>query len=103
MRDYMKALRTRFSQEPELRSIREELKQAYRKIKRKLTWKDQEILLQLADPKIEMREQISPAAFISGFQLDMGNAREMEPYNFGDEEEERVRKRVVARYTRVKN
>lgn len=91
MRDYMKALRTRFSQEPELRSIREELKQAYRKIKRKLTWKDQEILLQLADPKIEMREQISPAAFISGFQLDMGNAREMEPYNFGDEEEERKR------------
>ena len=103
MYDYMKALHARFCREPELQKAREELNQAYREIKARLGQQDQETLLQLADLENELREETSLTSFIAGFQLGMGIARELEPYSFEDEEENRATERVKMRYSHIKN
>ena len=103
MHDYMKALHARFCREPELQKAREELEQAYREIKARLGQQDQETLLQLTDLENELREETSLTSFIAGFQLGMGIARELEPYSFEDEEENRATERVKMRYSHIKN
>ena len=103
MYDYMKALHARFCREPELQKAREELEQAYREIKARLGQQDQETLLQLTDLENELREETSLTSFIAGFQLGMGIARELEPYSFEDEEENRATERVKMRYSHIKN
>ena len=40
---------------------------------------------------------------IAGFQLGLGIARELEPYSFEDEEENRATERVKMRYSHIKN
>ena len=103
MYDYMKALHARFCREPELQKAREELNQAYREIKARLDPQDQETLLQLADLENELREETSLTSFVAGFQLGLGIARELEPYSFEDEEENRATERVKIRYSHIKN
>ena len=103
MYDYMKALHARFCREPELQKAREELDQAYKEIKARLGQQDQETLLQLADLENELREETSLTSFIAGFQLGLGIARELEPYSFEDEEENRATERVKMRYSHIKN
>ena len=103
MYDYMKALHARFCREPELRSTRAELEQAYREIKEKLHLPEQESLFQLADLENELREETSLTSFIAGFQLGMGIARELEPYSFEDEEERQATERAKMMYSQVKN
>ena len=103
MYDYMKALHARFCREPELQKAREELEQAYREIKARLGQQDQETLLQLADLENELREETSLTSFVAGFQLGLGIARELEPYSFEDEEENRATERVKMRYSHIKN
>ena len=103
MHDYMKALHARFCREPELQKARVELNQAYREIKARLGQQDQETLLQLTDLENELREETSLTSFIAGFQLGMGIARELEPYSFEDEEENRATERVKMRYSHIKN
>ena len=103
MYDYMRALHARFCREPELQKAREELEQAYREIKARLGQQDQETLLQLTDLENELREETSLTSFIAGFQLGMGIARELEPYSFEDEEENRATERVKMRYSHIKN
>ena len=103
MYDYMKALHARFCREPELQSTRAELDRSYREIKAKLVQQDQETLLQLADLENELREETSLTSFIAGFQLGLGIARELEPYSFEDEEENRATERVKMRYSHIKN
>ncbi len=102
MYDYMKALHARFCREPELQKAREELEQAYRKIKARLGQQDQETLLQLADLENELREEASLTSFIAGFRLGMGIAGEIEPYCFEDEDERRATERAKMRCPRVK-
>ena len=103
MYDYMKALHARFCREPELQKAREELEQAYREIKARLSQQGQETLLQLADLENELREETSLTSFVAGFQLGLGIARELEPYSFEDEEENRATERVKMRYSHIKN
>ena len=103
MYDYMRALHARFCREPELQKAREELEQAYREIKARLGQQDQETLLQLADLENELREETSLTSFVAGFQLGLGIARELEPYSFEDEEENRATERVKMRYSHIKN
>ena len=103
MYDYMRALHARFCQEPELRGVREELEQAYKEIKARLSQQGQETLLQLADLENELREETSLTSFVAGFQLGLGIARELEPYSFEDEEENRATERVKMRYSHIKN
>lgn len=103
MHDYMKALHARFCREPELQSVQEKLRQAYREIKEKVDQQDQETLLQLADLENELREETSLTSFIAGFQLGMGIAGELEPYCFEDEEEKQVIERTKAGHPHVKN
>ena len=103
MYDYMRALHARFCQEPELRRAREELAQVYREIKARLSQQGQETLLQLADLENELREETSLTSFVAGFQLGLGIARELEPYSFEDEEENRATERVKMRYSHIKN
>ena len=103
MYDYMKALHARFCREPELQKAREELDQAYKEIKARLGQQDRETLLQLADLENELREETSLTSFVAGFQLGLGIARELEPYSFEDEEENRATERVKIRYSHIKN
>ena len=103
MYDYMKALHARFCREPELQKVRAELDRSYREIKARLGQQDQETLLQLTDLENELREETSLTSFIAGFQLGMGIARELEPYSFEDEEENRATERVKMRYSHIKN
>ena len=103
MHDYMKALHARFCREPELQSVQEKLRRAYREIKEKVDQQDQETLLQLADLENELREETSLTSFIAGFQLGMGIAGELEPYCFEDEEEKQVIERAKAGHPHVKN
>ena len=103
MHDYMKALHARFCREPELQSVQEKLRRAYREIKEKVDQQDQETLLQLADLENELREETSLTSFIAGFQLGMGIAGELEPYCFEDEEEKQVIERTKAGHPHVKN
>ena len=102
MYDYMRALHARFCREPELQKAREELDRAYRKIKARLGQQDQETLLQLADLENELREETSLTSFITGFQLGMGIAGEMERYCFEDEEDKRATERAKMRCPQVK-
>ena len=113
MHDYMKALHARFCREPELQSVQEKLRRAYREIKEKVRrayreikekvdQQDQETLLQLADLENELREETSLTSFIAGFQLGMGIAGEMERYCFEDEEEKRATERAKMRCPQVK-
>ena len=103
MYDYMKALHARLCREPELQKARAELDRAYREIKARLDPQDQETLLQLADLENELREETSLTSFVAGFQLGLGIARELEPYSFEDEEENRATERVKIRYSHIKN
>lgn len=103
MYDYMKALHARFCREPELQSVQEKLRRAYREIKEKVDQQDQETLLQLADLENELREETSLTSFIAGFQLGMGIVGELEPYCFEDEEEKQVIERAKAGHPHVKN
>ena len=103
MYDYMKALHARFCREPELQKARAELDRAYREIKARLDPQDQETLLQLADLENELREETSLTSFVAGFQLGLGIARELEPYSFEHEEENRATERVKIRYSHIKN
>ena len=103
MYDYMRALHARFCREPELQKVREELEQAYKEIKARLSQQGQETLLQLADLENELREETSLTSFVAGFQLGLGIARELEPYSFEDEEENRATERVKMRYSHIKN
>lgn len=66
----------------------EGMEQSYRKIKEKLDRQAQDVLLQLADLEIVLREEVSLTSFISGFQLGMGIAREIVHCRFEDEEGE---------------
>ena len=103
MYDYMRALHARSCREPELQKVRAELERSYREIKARLGQQDQESLLQLADLENELREETSLTSFIAGFQLGLGIARELEPYSFEDEEENRATERVKMRYSHIKN
>ena len=102
MHDYMKALHARFCREPELQSVQEKLRRAYREIKEKVDQQDQETLLQLADLENELREETSLTSFIAGFRLGMGIAGELEPYCFEDEDERRATERAKMRCPQVK-
>ena len=51
----------------------------------------------------ELREETSLTSFVAGFQLGLGIARELEPYSFEDEEENRATERVKMRYSHIKN
>ena len=102
MYDYMRTLHARFCREPELRSTRAELDQAYKEIKVRLGQQDQETLLQLADLENELREEASLTSFIAGFRLGMGIAGELEPYCFEDEDERRATERAKMRCPQVK-
>ena len=103
MYDYMKALHARFCREPELQKAQKELEQAYKEIKARLSQQGQETLLQLADLENELREETPLTSFVAGFQLGLGIARELEPYSFEDEEENRATERVKMRYSHIKN
>ena len=102
MYDYMRALHARFCREPELQKAREELEQAYKEIKARLSQQGQETLLQLADLENELREEASLTSFIAGFRLGMGIAGELEPYCFEDEDERRATERAKMRCPQVK-
>ena len=94
MNDYMKALHKRFFQEPEYPNIQRELDAIYQALQEDLPHRGQDRLLDLEDLEIELREEVSLAAFTAGVRLGLGIAGELEPYSFEDEEEERCQRRL---------
>ena len=73
--------------------IRRELETLRLTLRDKLDRQDRETLLKLTDLAIELREDVSLASFTAGFQLALGIARELTPYSFEDDEEERALRR----------
>ena len=94
MNDYMKALHQRFFREPEHPNIQPELDAVYQALQENLPHRGQDRLLNLEDLEIELREEVSLAAFTAGFRLGLGIAGELKPYSFEDEEEERCQRRL---------
>lgn len=90
MNDYMRALHQRFFQEPECGVMREELEALRCDLRDGMERREREKLLRLVDLGIELREETSLAAFMSGFRWGFGIAMEMERYSFEDEEEQRA-------------
>lgn len=90
MNDYMQALHRQFFMEPELEELREEIELLRLNLKEKMERSEREKLLRLVDLGIELQDEISLAAFKSGFQLAAGIASEIVPYSFEDEEERRA-------------
>ena len=97
MNDYMKALHQRFFREPEFPGLQRELEETEQILQEKLPRQDRRWLLRLADLEIELREEVSLAAFTAGLQLGLGIAGELEPYSFEDEEEGSARFRRSSR------
>lgn len=92
MRDYnyMRALYQRFAMEPEDERLQTEIQEAYDALQETVSRQDREKLLRLVDLEMELQEELSLLAFVSGFRLAAGIAGELEPYSFADEEEERA-------------
>ena len=94
MNDYMKALHQRFFREPEFPGLQRELEETEQILQEKLPRQDRRWLLRLADLEIELREEVSLAAFTAGLHLGLGIAGELEPYSFEDEEEGHARQKM---------
>ena len=94
MNDYMRALHQQFFREPAYTDVRDEIENLRQELRAQLDRQDREKLLKLADLGIELREEISLAAFTAGFRLAPGIAGELEPYSFDDEEEARALRRM---------
>lgn len=92
MRDYnyMRALYQRFVMESEDERLQTEIQETYDALRETVSRQDREKLLRLVDLEMELQEELSLLAFVSGFRLSAGIAGELEPYSFADEEEERA-------------
>ena len=88
--DYMRALYQRFAMEPEDERVQTEIQETYDALRKTVSRQDREKLLRLVDLEMELQEDASLLAFVSGFRLAAGIAGELEPYSFADEEEERA-------------
>ncbi len=92
MNDYMKALHQRFFQEPENTEEEQETEQAEQALKATLDREQRKLLLELVNTQSLWQGRISLESFIAGFRLALGVARELEPYSFDDDIEERARR-----------
>ncbi len=91
MKDYIMALHQRFCKEPECREVREQIRKVEQELHQSLDRRGQAQLLKLADLENELREDVSPESFLSGFKLALGIAVELSPsYSFDDDEEQRA-------------
>lgn len=103
MYDYMKALHARFCRETTHPELEQALDDTYHALRGNIERQDQELLLRAQDLEIELRDEMSLASFIAGFQLGMGLAGEIERYCFEDEEEKRATENAKARHLQSKN
>ena len=91
MLDYMRALRKRFTENPECREIETEIEDLHRKLCAKLDKADCRRLLRLIDLEIELQAEKALANFHSGFKLAWGIAQELgTPYSFITDEEDQA-------------
>ncbi len=90
MNDYMKALHQRFFREPENTEEEQETEQAEQALKATLDREQCKLLLELVNTQSLWQGRISLESFIAGFRLALGIARELEPYSFDDDIEERA-------------
>ena len=88
--DYMRALYQRFAIESEDERLQMEIQETYDALRENVSRQDREKLLRLVDLEMELQEDTSLLAFVSGFRLATGIAGELEPYSFADEEEARA-------------
>ena len=96
MNDYMRALHERFFREPEDTDEELEMEQAEQALKATLDREQRKLLLALINAQSLCQEELSLLGFIAGFRLGLGIAREVEPYSFDDEMEERARQKLEA-------
>lgn len=90
--EYMKALRQRFFSEPDV-ALQKEVEKGWRSLSERVSKEDQRRILGLVDLQAALLEETTLASFVSGFQLALGIARELTPYSFARDEEDRAEER----------
>ena len=94
MNDYMKALHQRFYQDPEDTEEEQEMDQAEQALKATLDREQRKLLLALINAQSLWQERTSLESFTAGLRLGLGIARELEPYSFEADQEERARRKI---------
>lgn len=90
--EYMRALRQRFFTEPDV-ALQKEVEQGWRSLSERVSKEDQRRILGLVDLQAALLEETTLTSFVSGFQLALGIARELTPYSFARDEEDRAEER----------
>ena len=94
MNDYTKALHQRFYREPENTEEEQEMEQAEQALKSTLDREQRRLLLALVNAQSLWQERTSLESFTAGLRLGLGIARELEPYFFEADQEERARRKI---------
>ena len=95
MYEYMCALQAKFFREEEFHELKQEVHRLHQELAMQLDKESRRKLLQLIDGMDALHNKAALSAFISGFRLAGGIARELgqeEPYSFARDEEERAEK-----------
>lgn len=99
MYEYMYGLNAKFFKAPELNELKQELNRLHRELSAQMDKDTRRKLLQLVDLSDTLQNKVSFAAFVSGFRLADGIAKELgqeKAYSFDDDEEELSRKAMMA-------
>ena len=96
MNDYTRALHQRFYREPENTEEEQAVEQSELALKVTLDREQRRLLLALVNAQSLWQERTSLESFTAGLRLGLGIARELEPYSFEADQEERARRKLEA-------
>lgn len=91
MYEYMYALKAKFFKEEEFHELKQEVHLLHRKLSEEMDKDSRKKLLRLIDALDVLHNKDVSSAFVSGFRLADGIAKELEreePYSFAGDEEE---------------
>ncbi|MEQ2442186.1 hypothetical protein WMO64_01735 [Pseudoflavonifractor sp. CLA-AP-H29] len=95
MKDYVRALHDRFCRTSSAIREKEEMEQAYAKLKAVMHDVSQrKLLLALIDAQSMLQNQVSLDSFAAGLQLGLGLYSELEPYSYEADIENRALRRM---------
>ena len=94
MNDYTRALHQRFCHEPENTEEEQEMDRAEQALKATLDREQRKLLLALINAQSLWQERTSLESSTAGLRLGLGIARELEPYSFEADQEERARRKI---------
>ena len=89
MHDYMRALQQRFFRKPQCEDNRQTVEETCKELFARMGDEDRRKLLLIVDSMDAIRDEVSLASFVAGFNLAWGISRELETdglYSFDEEE-----------------